>query len=69
MTTDQFNALAQLLRLQDGASRQAASMVLVDGHSQADVARLTGLTVSGVAKVVGRVRSGLALARLAAAAP
>lgn len=67
MTSAQFNALAQLLRVRDGASRQAAHMVLVDGHTQADTARLTGLTPAGVGNVVGRFRRGLELAQTAAA--
>ena len=66
LTAAQFNALAQLLRIRDGLSRQSAYMVLVDGHSQADAARLTGLSASGVGKVVTRLRSGLALAQAAA---
>lgn len=59
----QFDALARLIRVRDGASRSAALLVLVDGMSQADAARQTGLTPSGVARVVGRLRRGAALAR------
>ena len=65
MTAAQFNALAQLLRVRDGLSRAAALLVLVDGLTQADAARLTGLSPSGVGKVVARMRRGLALARAA----
>lgn len=68
MTKSQFDALAQLLRIRDGLSRQSAHMVLVDGHSQADAAALTGLTPSGVGKVVNRIRRGLELASKASSA-
>jgi DNA-directed RNA polymerase specialized sigma24 family protein len=46
-------------------SRAAALLVLVDGLTQADAARLTGLSPSGVGKVVARMRRGLELARQA----
>lgn len=65
MTPAQFAALCQLLRVRAGPSRTAASLVLVDGLSQADAARQTGLTPSGVGKVVGRLKRGLELACLA----
>lgn len=68
MTASQFTALAQLLRVREGDSKTAALLVLVDGVSQADAARLTGLTPSGVGKVVTRLRRGLALAQVATAA-
>jgi TrfB plasmid transcriptional repressor len=67
VTQDQFNALAQLLRVREGTARQAAAMVLVDGHAQADVARLTGLSPAGVGNAVMRFRRGRALALLAVA--
>lgn len=66
MTAAQFAAVAQLMRVRDGDSRAAALLVLVDGVSQADAARLTGLTPSGVGKVVTRFRRGLELAQVAA---
>lgn len=67
MTTEQFNALAQLLRIRDGLSRTAASLVLVDGLTQAAAARQTGLGPAGVGNAVSRLKKGLELAKLAAA--
>lgn len=68
MTHTQFNALAQLLRLRDGPARDAARMVLVDGHAPGEVATLTGLSPAGVSNAVGRIKRGLELARTAVAA-
>ena len=62
ITPDQFEALAKLLRIRHGASRTAASLVLVSGHTLSDAAKLTGLTASGAGKVVRRFRAGLNLA-------
>ena len=63
MTPAQFHALAQLLRLRIGPAQDAASMVLVEGASQADAARTTGLTPQAVNNAVKRARAGLALAQ------
>lgn len=65
MTTAQFNALAQLLRVRNGPARAAASLVLVDGLTQAAAARQTGLSASGVGNAIARLKSGLALAEKA----
>ena len=62
LTPDQFAALAKLLRLRTGPAQDAARMVLVDGASQADAARATGLTPQAVNNAVKRARAGLALA-------
>lgn len=62
MTPDQFLALAQLLRLRAGLAQDAARMVLVDGVSQADAARSTGLTPQAVHNAVKRVQAGHELA-------
>lgn len=66
MTPEQFNAMAQLLRLRDSPSREAASLVLVQGIKAADAATATGLSPAGVWNVVNRVRAGMALAVIAA---
>ena len=67
LTTTQFEALAELLQIRKGASGDAAHLVLVDGLSQAEAGRQTGLSTSGVGKVVQRMRRGLELAKTAAA--
>lgn len=69
MTPTQFDALAQLLRIQAGASQDAARLVLVHGHQQAEVAALTGLSRAGVNNAVARMRRGLELAGIAAGSP
>jgi DNA-directed RNA polymerase specialized sigma24 family protein len=66
MTPDQFQALAQLLRLRAGLAQDAARMVLVDGVSQADAARATGLTPQAVHNAVKRVQTGHELALVVA---
>lgn len=66
MTAEQFAALAQLLRMQDGPSLTAARLVLVDGAKQADAGALAGISQPGVAAAVGRMRRGLELAKAAA---
>lgn len=68
MTTAQFDALAQLLRVRAGKSRTAASLVLVDGLTQAAAARQTDLSTAGVGNVIASFRRGLALAQIALAA-
>lgn len=66
MTNVQFQTLAQLLRLRAGLAQNAARMVLVDGVSQADAARATGITPQAVHNAVSRCRTGLALALVVA---
>lgn len=65
MTSSQFAALAQLLRLRAGPAQDAARLVLVDGASQADAARATGLTQQAVHNAVKRVQAGLERAQAA----
>lgn len=67
LTNKQFLALAKLLQIREGPSGQAARLVLIDGLSQAEAGRQTGLSTSGVGKVVQRMRRGLELAKAAAA--
>lgn len=61
MTADQFDALAKLLRVRNGKSRIAASLVLVDGLTQAAAARQTDLSTAGVGNVIASFRRGLEL--------
>ena len=65
MTTDQFSALATLLRLRAGAAQEAARLVLVLGHKPSEAAALTGLSAASVSNAVSRMRRGLELARQA----
>ncbi len=69
MTADQFDALAALLRMQSGAARECARLVLVEGAAQADAAGQTGLSRQAASQSVKRARSGMALARRAAGVP
>ena len=66
MTSSQFDALAQLLKLRQGQAQEAARLVLVHGHRPTDAAALVGLSLAGVSNSVSRVRRGFELARLAA---
>lgn len=66
MNSDQFQALAQLLRLRQGPQREAARLVLVDGVRQADAARMAGCSASALGNTLRTCRAGLELARLAA---
>lgn len=68
MTDAQFTAMAQLLRLRDGAAQDAARLVLVNGHAPGEVASLTGISPASVSNSVGRIKRGLELARIAVAA-
>lgn len=65
MTPAQFDALASLLRLQAGRSREAAKLVLVDGLAPGAAAVATGVSAQAVSNVVRRCRAGLRLARTA----
>lgn len=68
MTTEQFDALATLLRLQPTSpSREAARLVLVEGVTGVEAARRLGLTQPAVSRAVSSCRRGMELARVAAA--
>ena len=69
LTAVQFAALAALLRLRASPSQQAARLVFVGGMTQAEAARTLGVTPNTVTNAVARVRAGLSLAKMAAAAP
>lgn len=66
MTSDQFVALAELLRLRFGPARECAMLVLVDGLRTPEAAARAGLSYRQGAAAVKRARDGLALARRAA---
>lgn len=66
MTAEQFAALAQLLRMQDGPSLTAARLVLVDGVRQVEAAALAGISTAGAHNAVARLRRGMELAKVAA---
>jgi DNA-directed RNA polymerase specialized sigma24 family protein len=61
-----FGALADLLRLRDSPSREAARLVLVDGLKPADAARQTGTTPQAVSNALASCRRGLALVAIIA---
>ena len=63
MTNDQFDALAQLMRLRGGAAQEVARLVLVDGLSVSDASARTGLELRAAYYAVERAKQGLELAR------
>lgn len=69
MTSDQFNAIAQLLRMQDSPSRQAARMVLIDGASVGEAAKASNITSQAVSRALRSIRTGIDLARAAVETP
>ena len=60
MTPAQFWALAQIARTSE-PSREAARLVLVDGHTVADAVAATGVLQPSVSRLVGRLRRAHAL--------
>lgn len=69
MTPRQFDALAALIRMQPGPSREAARMVLIDGTPLQLAASAAGITVGGTSNAVQRVRRALGLAQIASGGP
>ena len=70
MTNTQFTALAELLRLRENsAARHAARLVLVDGLTQADAARLAGTGPQNANRVVKTCLRGMELALAVVAGP
>ncbi len=65
MTPQQFNAIAELLRLRDSAAANAAYSHYVDGLSIADAAKAAGASYNGAYQAVERVQRGLDLAKIA----
>ena len=66
MTPEQFDALAELLRMRGGASQEAARLVLVDGVAPAEAARRVGIQPQAVNNVLNSCQRGIALVRIAA---
>ena len=69
MTPAQFGALAQLCRLRQSASREAARLVLVDNLSLGDAAQQAGITLQGASQAVLALRRALDLVRVAVGHP
>lgn len=65
MKLEEFNALAKLLRLREGAARDVAQDVMVTGANVPAAATEHGLPYVAAHKAVTRVRKGLELARRA----
>lgn len=66
MTGEQFDALAQLLRLRAGPASAAARLVLVDGLRPAQAAARAGCSPQSVSNALATCRRGIELARRAA---
>ena len=69
MTNDQFDALAQLMRLRTGSQQGAARLVLVDGMRQVDAARQLGISTAALGATMRSCRRGVALAEIICGAP
>lgn len=65
MTETQFEALAELLRMREGASKTAAKLVLVECLSPAEAARKAGTTPQAVNSALRSCERGMLLARTA----
>jgi hypothetical protein len=65
MTHEQFQALAQLLRLRTGPARQAVALHLVQGLTVPDAARAVDMDYRAASYAVKRAKTGLELARAA----
>lgn len=64
MTPEQFNALAQLMRLRKSPSCEALRLVLVEGLSQSEAAASNGIPRTNVTRQVTSARRTLELARV-----
>ncbi len=69
MTNDQFDAIAQLMRLRTGAQQDAARLVLVGGMRQVDAARQLGISTAALGATMRACRRGVALAGIVCGAP
>lgn len=65
MTNEQFNAIAELIRMRNGASQKAAKLVLVNGLDNQSAAKKAKLTLGGVSNAVNRCKRALELAKIA----
>ena len=66
MTAEQFDAMAQLMRLRQSASREALRLVMVDGLTHAAAAEQTGAIRTDVTRQAGSARRCIELARTVA---
>lgn len=65
MNETQFEALAELLRMREGASKTAAKLVLVECLPPAEAARKAGTTPQAVNSALRSCERGMLLARTA----
>lgn len=63
MTADQFDALAELMRLRNGPAKGAARMVLVDGFTVPDAARVQQMSYQAAHQAVKRAQRAMELAK------
>ena len=63
MTAEQFQALAELIKLRGGKSQEAARLVLVADLTPAEAARQAGATPQAVNSVLRSCERGTDLAR------
>jgi predicted DNA-binding protein (UPF0251 family) len=66
VTAEQFAALATLTQMRVGPAQESTRLVLVDGITQAEAGRRTGLSQQGVYNAVQRARKAMTLAQIAA---
>lgn len=64
MTPEQFDALAQLMRLRESPSCEALRLVLVESLSQSEAAGSVGIPRTNVTRQVTSARRTLELARV-----
>ncbi len=67
METEQFEAIAELMKLRKPETREALRLVLCDGKTQDAAAEQTGVLRPNVARAVKSARDVLKLAQVAAA--
>ncbi len=65
MTPEQFDAIAQLMRLRASPSREALRLVLVEGLSQSEAAARAGIPRPNVTRQLSSSKRVLELARQA----
>lgn len=63
MTPEAFSALVKLLRMTGTPSIEAARLVLVEGKTQTEAIKATGLSQAGASQAVRRCRAGIELAK------
>jgi DNA-directed RNA polymerase specialized sigma24 family protein len=63
MTPTQFDALAKLLALRQGPSREAARLHFVGGLKPADAGRAAGITTEAACACIRRCKAGIELAQ------